>query len=143
VGGIVGARLSRPLVARYGAGRVLRGAGTLRACWPVGLAFVMPGAGGLALVMGLQFGLLVCIGVFNPVYATERLKRTPDDRVARVLAAWTVSSNLTVAAMTALWGVLAAAVGVREAVALAGALMLATPLLLRTRAPARGTRARP
>lgn len=143
VGGIVGARLSRPLVARYGAGRVLRGAGTLRACWPVGLAFVMPGAGGLALVMGLQFGLLVCIGVFNPVFATERLRRTPDDRVARVLAAWTVTSNLTVAAMTALWGVLAAAVGVREAIALAGALMLATPLLLRTRAPARGTPARP
>jgi predicted MFS family arabinose efflux permease len=143
VGGLIGSRLSRRLVARFGAGAVLRRAGTLRACWTVGLAFVVPGAPGLALVMAVQFGLLVSIGVFNPVLATRRLQRTPDDRVARVLAAWTVTGNLTVAAMTALWGVLAAVAGVREAIALAGALMLATPLLLRSRARGRGTPARP
>ena len=46
VGGIIGARLSRRLVARYGRHRVMRIAGTLRACWPIGLAFVRPGLAG-------------------------------------------------------------------------------------------------
>jgi hypothetical protein len=130
VGGLIGARLSRRLVARHGRGRVLRVAGTLRACWPVGLAFVGPGAGGLAFVIALQFGLVTCVGVFNPVFATHRLEQTPDDRVARTLAAWSVSSSATIAAMTALWGVLAALAGPRAAIAVAGVVLLATPLLL-------------
>ena len=46
VGGIIGARLSRRLVARYGRHRVMRTAGTLRACRPIGLAFVRPGLAG-------------------------------------------------------------------------------------------------
>jgi hypothetical protein len=49
-----------------------------------------------------------------------------------------VSSNACVAALTALWGVLAALAGPRAAIAAAGLLMLATPLLLprRHRMPA-------
>ena len=132
VGGLLGARLSRTLVARYGPTTVLRVAGTLRACWSVGLAFVGPGPGGLALVIALQFGLVTCMGVFTPVFATVRLARTEGGRVARTLAAWAISSSLTVAALTAVWGVLAAATGPRAAIAAAGALLLATPLLLRS-----------
>jgi MFS family permease len=130
VGGLIGSRLSRPLVNRLGRRRILLTAGTLRACWSLGLAFVVPGAAGLALVIAVQFGLVTCVGVFNPVFATYRLEQTAPDRVARVLSAWNVTSNLTVAAMTALWGVLAAATSPRAAIAAAGALMLATPLLL-------------
>ena len=77
VGGIIGSRLSRRLVARYGRHTVMRTAGTLRACWPIGLAFVRPGAAGLLLVMAVQLGLLTCMGVFNPVYAAYRLDQTP------------------------------------------------------------------
>ena len=73
VGGLIGARLARPLVARFGRHRVMRVAGTLRACWPVGLAFMRPGVPGIALVIALQFGLILCMGVFNPVLATYRL----------------------------------------------------------------------
>ncbi len=141
VGGIIGSRLSRRLVARYGRHPVMRTAGTLRACWPIGLAFVRPGAGGLLLVMAVQLGLLICMGVFNPVYAAYRLDQTPADRVARTLSAWSVSSSLTIAAMTALWGLLASVTSLRTAIALAGVLLLATPLLLprrdRTPEPAR------
>ncbi|CAL9659736.1 hypothetical protein SUDANB174_06911 [Streptomyces sp. enrichment culture] len=46
VGGLVGARLAGPLVARFGEHRVLVVSGVLRACWPVGLVFVGPGTGG-------------------------------------------------------------------------------------------------
>ncbi len=131
VGGLVGARLSRRLVGRLGRTRVLRTFGALRACWSCGLAFVGPGAPGLLLVIAVQLGLVTCVGVFNPVFATYRLEHTPDDRIARTLSAWTITSNATVAAMTALWGLLAALTSPRAAIALAGVLMLLTPLLLR------------
>jgi MFS family permease len=140
LGGLIGSRLSRGLVARFGAHRVLRTAGTLRACWSVGLAFVGPGTAGLVLVMVVEFGLILCAGVFNPVFATVRLEHTETGRVARTLSAWSVTGKLTVAALTALWGLLAGVVGIRTAIALAGVLLLATPLLLprrtQTRAPA-------
>ncbi|MGW5567540.1 MFS transporter [Streptomyces tendae] len=138
LGGLVGSRLAGPLVARFGEHRVLVTSGVLRVCWPVGLAFVGPGTGGLVLVMVVEFGLITSVGVYNPVYATRRLELTPADRVARTLSAWTVSGKLTTAALTAVWGLLAGLAGTRTAVALAGALLLATPLLLprRTRAPA-------
>ncbi len=130
LGGLVGARLSRRLVARFGPRRVLRVAGTLRACWPIGLAFVGPGAAGLILVMVVEFGLITSIGVFNPVFATRRLERTPADRVVRTLSAWSATSKASIAALTALWGLLASLTGPRTAIALAGAVLLATLLLL-------------
>ncbi|KOU10727.1 MULTISPECIES: MFS transporter [Streptomyces] len=130
VGGLVGSRLARPLVARFGEHRVLVVSGVLRVCWPVGLAFVGPGTAGLVLVMVVEFGLITSVGVYNPVFATRRLELTPADRVARTLSAWTISGKLTTAALTAVWGLLAGLTGTRTAVALAGAVMLATPLLL-------------
>ncbi|MET9168007.1 MFS transporter [Streptomyces cellulosae] len=130
VGGLVGAWLSRRLVARFGARRVLGVAGTLRACWSVGLAFVGPGAAGLVLVIVIEFGLITSMGVFNPVFATRRLERTPADRVVRTLSAWSATSKASIAALTALWGLLASVTGPRTAIAVAGALLLATPLLL-------------
>jgi MFS family permease len=138
VGGLVGSRLARRLAARFGSHRVLRVAGTLRACWSIGLAFVQPGPGGLVLVIAVQLGLVTCMGVFNPVFATYRLEHTEPGLVARTLAAWSVSSTACVAVLTALWGVLAGLTGPRPAIAAAGVLMLATPLLLprRDRTPA-------
>ncbi|KUO02438.1 MFS transporter [Streptomyces caeruleatus] len=130
LGGLLGSRLSRPLVARYGRRRVLLTTGTLRACWPVGLAFVGPGTSGLLLVMAVEFGLITCMGVFTPALATTRLERTPPDRTTRTLSAWSITSRTTTAAVTALWGLLAALTGPRTAIALAGVLLLATPLLL-------------
>ncbi|MEV6785925.1 MFS transporter [Streptomyces sp. NPDC051098] len=130
VGGLIGSRLARRLVARYGSHRVLLTAGWLRACWPLGLAFIGPGAAGLLLVMAVELGLITCMGVFNPVFATYRLDHIATDRVARTLSAWSVTSKATIAAMTALWGLLAGLTGPRAALAIAGLLMLATPLLL-------------
>ncbi|WUI03222.1 MFS transporter [Spirillospora sp. NBC_00431] len=129
-GGLLGARLARPLVARFGRHRVLVTAGTLRALWPAGLAFAGPGTAGLLLVMGIELGLVFCCGVFNPVCATYRLERTPAARVTRTLTAWTVTARAATALLTALWGVLGGLLGARTAIALAGVLLLATPLLL-------------
>ncbi|MER6004074.1 MFS transporter [Nonomuraea angiospora] len=136
IGGLFGARLARPLVTRFGQHRVLVVAGTLRAIWPAGLVFLGPGTGGLLLVMGVEFGLIFCCGVFNPVYATYRLDRTAPDRITRTLSAWTVTTKASTALLTAAWGVLGGLLGPRTAVGLAGVLLLTTPLLLPRRAAA-------
>ena len=130
IGGLIGSRLSQRLVARLGRLRVMRVFGTLSACFPIGLAFTGHGAGGVALVIAVQFGLVLCMGIVNPLSATYRLEYTPKRLVARVLAAWSVSTSLATAALTALWGVLAALTSPRAAIAAAGLLLLATPLLL-------------
>lgn len=130
LGGLAGSRLARPLAARFGQHRVLLVSGTLRACWPIGLAFVRPGTAGLVLVMVVELGVITSCGVFNPVYSTYRLERTPTDRVVRTLSAWSVTGKLSTASLTALWGLLAGLVGSRTAIAVAGLLLLATPLLL-------------
>ncbi|THA68780.1 MFS transporter [Streptomyces sp. A0642] len=130
VGGIVGSRLAHRLVARFGRHRVLLIVGSLRACWSLGLAFIGPGVFGLVLVISVEFGLITCMGVFNPVFATYRLEQLPTDRIVRTLSAWSVTSKVTVAAMTGLWGLLAGVTGPRAAIALAGLLMLFTPFLL-------------
>jgi MFS family permease len=129
-GGLIGSRLAPRLVARYGQHKVMLIAGTLRACWSLGLAFVGPGAAGITLVIVLQLGLVTCIGVFNPVFVTYRLDQTDTHRVARTLSAWSVTSNATIAVLTALWGLLASITSLRTAIAIAGVLMLATPFLL-------------
>jgi MFS family permease len=130
IGGLIGSRLASPLVARFGQHKVMLTAGALRACWSVGLAFIHPGIAGIVLVIAVQLGLVTCAGVFNPVLATYRLDQTETDRIARTLSAWSVTSNVTIAALTALWGLLASITGPRTAIATAGVLLLATPLLL-------------
>jgi MFS family permease len=130
IGGLIGSRLARPLVSRYGQHKVMLGAGALRACWSFGLAFIHPGIGGIVLVIAVQFCLVTCVGVFNPVLATYRLEQTAADRVARTLSAWSVTSSLMIALLTALWGSLASLTSPRAAIAIAGVLLFTTPLLL-------------
>jgi len=130
IGGLIGSRLARRLSPRFGQHRVLLVAGTLRACWLIGLVFIRPGAAGIVLVIAVQLGLVTCCGVFNPVLATYRLEQTRTDRVARTLSAWSVSTSAMIAALTILLGLLASVTSLRTAMAASGLLILATPLLL-------------
>ncbi len=106
LGGLVGARLSARLVARYGRHRVMTVSGWLRSVFPLASRSsdrASPTAhGDRRREPGDRLH-----GVFNPVNATERLRRTPADHAARVLTAWSVSSRLAQAALVAAWGVLA------------------------------------
>jgi hypothetical protein len=129
-GGLVGSRLSRRLVNRFGQRRVMLATATLRSCWPVWLVFMGPGTAGVVLCIAVEFGLIVSISAGSPVVTTYLLQQLPADRVARALSAWSVSSSLAIASLTALWGVLATVTGPRVAIGIAGALLLATPLLL-------------
>jgi len=133
VGGLIGSRLARRVVARYGQHRVLRTVGTLRAVWLIGLAFVQPGIAGLATVIAVELAIIISMSLYNPVLATYRLEQTPQDRIARTLVAWSISSSAAIAVLSALGGLLAEATSPRTALTVAGLLILASPLLLTRR----------
>jgi MFS family permease len=130
VGGLIGSRLARRVVARYGQHRVFRTLGTLRAVWLIGLAFVRPGVGGLATVIAVELAIIISMSLYNPVLATYRLEHTPKDRIARTLSAWSIGQQASIAIFTALAGLLADITSPRTALAVAGLLILASPLLL-------------
>ncbi|WP_188295101.1 MFS transporter [Streptomyces sp. CBMA156] len=130
LGGLIGSRLARRVVARYGRDRVFRTVGTLRAVWLIGLAFVGPGVVGLVTVMAVELAIIINMSLFTPVLATYRLERTPKHLVARTLSAWSIGQQASIAVCTALCGLLAGATGPRTALTVAGLLILATPLLL-------------
>ncbi|MFC1418530.1 MFS transporter [Streptacidiphilus cavernicola] len=130
VGGLIGSRLARRVVARYGQYRVFRTVGTLRAVWLIGLAFVRPGVVGLVTVMAVELAIIISMSLYSPVLATYRLEQTPADRTARTLSAWSIGSQASIAVFTALGGLLADATGPRTAITVAGLLILASPLLL-------------
>ncbi|MFQ6329604.1 MFS transporter [Nocardia sp. CWNU-33] len=139
VGGLIGSRLASRVVARYGQHRILRAVGTLRAVWLIGLAFVQPGVAGLATVIAVELAIIISMSLYNPVLATYRLEHTPNDRIARTLSAWSISSSAAIAILSALGGLLAAATSPRTAITVAGLLILASPLLLpRRQDPALG-----
>ena len=130
VGGLIGSRLARRVVARYGQHRILRTVGTLRAVWLIGLAFVGPGVAGLVTVIAVELAIIISMSLYNPVLATYRLEHTPTDRVARTLSAWSISSSASIAILSALGGLLADVTSPRTAITVAGLLILASPLLL-------------
>lgn len=143
VGGFVGSRLAGPTVAKYGEHKVMWLAAAGAVLWPIGLAFTPAGIAGLLLVIVLQFGVIIAMSLFNPVVATFRLKHIEHGRLSRTLSAWQISSSLTTALLTIIWGVLATVTSTRIAIGLAGLLLLGTPMLLSRAATSRGKRRRP
>jgi MFS family permease len=144
VAGFAGARASARLAARWGRRRVMIVSGWLRSAFPLGLALVGPGPVGVLTVIVVEGLLIACMGVFNPISATERLQRAPADRVGQVLSAWSISSRLSQAGLIAAWGLLATLTSPLAAITISGVLLLPTPLLLpRTAQPAQaGVRSR-
>ncbi|WP_157430084.1 MFS transporter [Actinomadura oligospora] len=136
LGGLLGARVSRPLVARFGLRAVLVGSGAGRLPGLLGLALVGPGPLGLLVFMVSQLDLIVGSGIFTPAFATRRLELSGDRTTARVLTAWKVGGQVGIAAATLAWAGLAAATGARTAVAVAGVLVMGSVVFLPWRTPA-------
>ncbi|WOX21369.1 MFS transporter [Streptomyces solicathayae] len=130
LGGLVGSRLARRVVARYGRPAVFRTVGTLRAVWLIGLALVRPGAVGLVTVMVVELAIIINMSLYTPVLAAYRLEHTPEHLVARTLTAWSIGQQAAIAVLTALAGLLADVTGPRAALTVVGLLALTTPLLL-------------
>lgn len=130
LGGIVGARVSRPLAARFGVRNVLLGSGLARLPGLLGLAFVGPGLPGLLVFMLAQAGLIITSGIYSPAFATRRLQLAGERTTARVLTSWKIGGQLGTATATLLWAGLAAVTDAQTAVATAGVLILGTAAFL-------------
>ncbi|MDI9894257.1 MFS transporter [Rhodococcus sp. IEGM 1381] len=130
LGGFLGARLAPRLVDQYDEHTVMLTSGWLRALFPIGLTFIHPGVGGLLTVITVEALLITSMGVFNPIYATQRLRRTPPEQAAQVLSTWNALGKLVQAALMVIWGVLATLTSPLTAITCSGALLFATPLLL-------------
>jgi MFS family permease len=130
VGGFIGSRLARRVVARFGPHRVLRTVGALRAVWLIGLAFIRPGVVGLATVIGVELAIIISMSLFSPVLATYRLEHTPEHLIARTLSAWSIGQQASIAAFTAVGGLLAGITSPHTALTVIGLLILISPLLL-------------
>ncbi|GLZ77463.1 MFS transporter [Actinorhabdospora filicis] len=137
LGGILGSLLARRLSGRFGERRTLLALGVLRTLWTLVLPLAPKGTAGLVVVIAAETGLLISAGVFNPVFAAVRLKAIAREHTARVLGAWSVSTKLAQPLFMAAGGVLATLLGTRAALAVAGAIVLATVALLpwRQRSP--------
>ncbi|MER7623310.1 MFS transporter [Streptomyces sp. NPDC126503] len=130
LGGLIGSRLAPRVVARHGRDRVVRIVGTLRVVWLPGLALAPAGAAGVVTVTAVELAIVLHMSLYTPVVAACRLERTPPHLVARTLTAWSLGQQASLALCTALGGLLATLTGPRPALAAAGLLALATPLLL-------------
>ncbi|WP_084010559.1 MFS transporter [Pseudofrankia sp. DC12] len=130
VGGLIGSRLARRVVARYGQHGVFRTVGTLRAIWLIGLAFVRPGVAGVLTVIAVELAIIFSMSLYNPVLATYRLEHTSKHRIARTLSAWSIGQQVSIAVFTALGGLLADITSPRTAITAMGLLILTSPLLL-------------
>lgn len=130
LGGVVGARLAPRLTRRYGLHWMLLVFGVLRAPWLLLMPLAPDGWGGFALITAAEVGLLVAAGAFNPSFATYRMEATEDGYMARVVGAWSISSRCVQPAFMALGGVLAAAIGLRGALWIAGGCCLLSAAVL-------------
>ncbi len=80
--------------------------------------------------MAVELAIIINMSLYTPVLATYRLEHTPQHLVARTLTAWSIGQQASIAVLTALAGLLADVTGPRTALAVAGLLILTTPLLL-------------
>lgn len=130
VGGVIGSSASTCLVRRLGERRVLLLAGVSRTLWMPVIPLSPPGLGGLAIVLGSEFLLMLSAGISNPVFATCRMRLISRDHMARVGAAWPMTAKTVQPLFILAGGLLAELVGVRGALAITAVVLVGSSLLL-------------
>ncbi|OIJ24654.1 MFS transporter [Nocardioides luteus] len=128
--GILGAMWAPRLTSRLGERRVLLGAGVARTLWTIPIAFTPSGPVAFAWFTAANFGLILCAAVFNPTFATYRMRETDDDHMSRVQAAWSITMKVAQPVGVLAAGALAAATSPRTAIAVAGVVLLLSSGLL-------------
>ncbi|MER6178199.1 MFS transporter [Streptosporangium sp. NPDC001681] len=130
LGGLLGAMLSPKVVTVLGVQRTLFVFGVARTVWIVPMAFVGTGPSAVLIITSVDFCLLLCAGIFNPIFATYRMNSTPDGLMARVSTAWSVSSRTVQPLFITLGGVIATTSTRRWSLLMAGVLCLSSAVLL-------------
>ncbi|MFF5205451.1 MFS transporter [Streptosporangium sp. NPDC000396] len=129
--GLAGALSAQGINRRLGGDRTLLIFGALRGPCLLPLVFVPTAPSpALAVVLVSQCVLLFAAGVFNPSFATTRLRLCPAGLLTRVTAAWSASAKVVQPACIAAGGLLAAQWSVRSALMAAAALGVLSAVML-------------
>ncbi|MBX7267778.1 MFS transporter [Micromonospora sp. Llam7] len=128
--GVLGSVLAPRIIRRAGLMPTLLVAGAARCLWMAVVPFAPGTTAGLVQIIAADTMLLLCAGIFNPAFSTYRMRAVADGYLARVTAAWAVSSKVAQPIVIAAAGVAAAAVGARPALlGLAGVLLASVVVL--------------
>lgn len=130
IGGFLGAAMAPRLAGRIGEHNLLLASGSLRTVWLALVALAPSGWAGFVIVLGADFALLMCAGMFNPLFATYRMRHTPNSHMARVLATWSASSRLVQPAGMLLGGALTQVLSLRGVIGAAAGLLVLSTLAL-------------
>jgi predicted MFS family arabinose efflux permease len=128
--GVLGSLLAPRIIRRHGLIPTLLATGAARCLWMAVLPAAPGSAIGLALIIGADTMLLLCAGVFNPAFATYRMQAVDDGYLARVTAAWAISSKIAQPIVIAAAGLAAAALGARTALVVLAGVLVASVVLL-------------
>ncbi|WP_233625253.1 MFS transporter [Actinoplanes sp. ATCC 53533] len=128
--GVLGSLLAPRIIRQHGLMPTLLAAGAARCLWMIVFPVAPGSAAGLALIIGADTMLLLCAGVFNPAFATYRMQAVDDGYLARVTAAWAVSSKVAQPIVIAAAGLAAAVLGARTALVVLAGVLLASVVLL-------------
>lgn len=132
--GFIGARLSGWVSARVGPGTLLLWAGAARSIWAPFLALSPKGIAGFVVILCCECGLMFAAGLFNPVFATYRMRLVDRGVLARVGAAWPISASLVQPMFLFCGALIVAWFGTRVAIGVIGLCMLACIPLIPWRA---------
>jgi predicted MFS family arabinose efflux permease len=128
--GVLGSVLAPRIIGRAGLMPVLLVAGAARCLWMAVIPFAPGTTAGLALIIAADTLLLFSAGVFNPAFSTYRMRAVADGYLARVTAAWAVSSKVAQPVGIAAAGAAAAAFGARTALLMLAGVLLASIVVL-------------
>lgn len=93
--GIAGTWCSTKIVAKIGEQRAIWCSGAARSIWLVLLPFAPHGTLGFSYLLLFECLLMFTAGVFNPIFATIRLRLVDSRHVRAVASAWPISAHLT------------------------------------------------
>jgi hypothetical protein len=127
---MLGSLLAPAIIRRAGLGRTLLIGGTARCLWMSPIVLAKPTTGGLVLIIAAESALLLCVGVFNPAFATYRMTATTDTHLSRVVGAWAMTGKLVQPACIAAAGLLATVASIRTALAVLSVVLLTSAAAL-------------
>lgn len=128
--GLAGAVLAPHIERRWGRDTGMVALGALRAVWLVPIAFAPPGLGGVAVIVVCDAVLLFFAGAFNPLFAAHRMGAVPDELMARVSAAWSISNRVLWPIVILVLGALATATSTQTAILVSGLVLAVSGVLL-------------
>ncbi|WP_158607931.1 MFS transporter [Nocardia panacis] len=131
-GGVLAGLLTRRILNSVPRKWLLKTAGVGRCLWLLPIAAVPAGPHVMLSVLCLETATVFSAGIFNPAFATTRIRIAPADRLSAVVSSWGASTRMFQPVGTFAGGALMDVIGARSVFAIAGILCLMSmiPLMM-------------